>query len=121
MRISLIIESTLAIGAIISMPAFSDVPPNETKEVSHLIQFVQNSGCTINRNGTEYSAEKGLSHINRKYKHYRDDISSTEDFIKYAATKSTMSGQYYTAKCPGQDIIKTNIWLTEELHRYRGK
>ena len=121
MKISLFIKSISAIGIVIWMPTFSDIPTNQTKEVNHLMQFVENSGCTINRNGKEYSGEKGLSHIKRKYKYYRDDISNTEDFIKYAATKSTMSGEYYTTKCPGQEVVNTNDWLIEELRRYRGK
>ena len=97
----------------------ADVPSGEVKEVRHLIAFIENSGCVINRNGTRHPAAKGLAHIEKKYDYFRDKIESTEDFIKYSATKSTMSGDYYTVICPGKTTIRTKDWLLSELHRYR--
>jgi hypothetical protein len=99
--------------------AFADVPANQLKEVDHLLAFVKNSGCIINRNGTDYQATKGISHIEMKYDYFRDDINNTEDFIEYSATKSTMSGDYYTVTCPGKRSIKTQDWLMNELKRFR--
>ena len=58
---------------------------------------------------------------------YRDDVKSlmvgtlmTEAFIKYSATKSTMSGKYYTVKCPDGKEIRSQDWLLEELAVFRG-
>jgi len=101
--------------------ALADVPPEQVREVSHLLDFVRNSQCIINRNGTDYPAEKGVAHIEKKYDYFRDDINSTEDFIEYSATKSTMSGDYYTVTCPGKQTIKTQDWLLEELQQFRSK
>jgi hypothetical protein len=99
----------------------ADVPPNQVNEVNHLLAFVKNSGCTIYRNGTNHPANKGVSHIENKYDYFRDDIKNTEDFIKYSATKSTMSGDYYTVTCPGKKTIKSQEWLLTELQKYRIK
>jgi hypothetical protein len=99
--------------------AFADVPANQVKEVDHLLAFVKNSGCIINRNGTDYQATEGISHIEMKYDYFRDDINNTEEFIKYSATKSTMSGDYYTVTCPGKKSINTQDWLMNELKRFR--
>ena len=101
--------------------ANADVSSNQVDEVSHLLAFVKNSGCVINRNGTDYLAEKGVSHIENKYDYFRDDIQNTEDFIEYSATKSTMSGDYYIVTCPGKNTIKTRDWLLTELQKYRLK
>ena len=89
--------------------------------MNHLLAFVRNSGCIINRNGTDHPADKGISHIENKYDYFRDDISSTEEFIEMSATKSTMSGDYYMVTCPGKRTIKTQNWLLEELKKYRLK
>lgn len=97
----------------------ADVPPAQALEVEQLLGFVQNSHCIINRNGTDYPAEKGVAHIRKKYDYFRDDIKSTEDFIEYSATKSTMSGKDYTVNCPGQETIRTQDWLLEALNRLR--
>ncbi len=99
--------------------ADADVPSEQVKEVNHLISFVKNSGCIINRNGTDHPAAKGISHIEKKYDYFRDDINSTEEFIEYSATKSTMSGDYYTVSCPGKETIRTQDWLMAELKRFR--
>ena len=110
----------LSLLAVVSA-AFADVPPEQLSEVEHLLAFVKNSGCIINRNGTDHPADKGISHIETKYDYFRDDISSTEEFIELSATKSTMSGDYYMVKCPGKETIKTQDWLLTELKKYRTK
>ena len=93
--------------------------PAQVREVEHLLDFVQNSHCIINRNGTDYPAEKGVAHIKIKYDYFMDDIKNTEDFIEYSASRSTMSGKYYTVTCPGRETISTHDWLMEELARFR--
>lgn len=99
----------------------ADVPPEQVKEVEHLLSFLEHSNCTINRNGSEYPAIKGVAHIESKYNYFRDDINNTEDFIRLSATKSTMSGKYYMVSCPGEKSIKTQDWLLDELKRFRLK
>lgn len=99
--------------------AMADVPPQQRDEVEHLIEFVGSSGCIINRNGTDHPSDKAINHIRKKYDYFRDDIRSTEDFIKYSATKSTLSGKHYTVTCPGYETVTTQQWLLDELARYR--
>lgn len=101
--------------------ANADVPAGQVKEVNHLLDFVKNSGCVINRNGTDHPAEKGIEHIEMKYDYFRDDIKNTEEFIEYSATKSTMSGDYYMVACPGKKVIRTQDWLMVELKHFRAE
>ena len=101
--------------------ANADVPAGQVKEVNHLLDFVKNSGCVINRNGTDHPAEKGIEHIEMKYDYFRDDIKNTEEFIEYSATKSTMSGDYYMVSCPGKKAIRTQDWLMVELKHFRAE
>lgn len=103
----------------INTSAFADVPVNQVAEVKHLLSFVKDSDCIINRNGSNYPAEKAIEHIEKKYDYFRDEIKNTEDFIKYSATKSTMSGDYYTVSCQGKKTIRTQDWLLLELEKYR--
>ena len=114
-------QKLVIICLLISQAVFADVPENQIKEVSHLLTFVKSSCCTINRNGTEHPAKKGVIHIENKYDYFRDDIKNTEDFIEYSATKSTMSGDYYMVTCPDKKMIKTQDWLLEELKRFRSE
>jgi len=100
---------------------WADVPEEQVKEVNHLLNFVENSNCTINRNGSDYQANRGVSHIRNKYDYFRDDIHNTEDFIKFSATKSTMSGRFYTVTCEGTESLTTRDWLLKELQQYRSR
>ena len=106
---------------LISNIAVADVPANQVIEVNHLLAFIKESGCIINRNGTDHPAVKGISHIEKKYDYFRDDITSTEEFIEYSATKSTMSGDFYMVSCPGKETIRTQDWLMTELKRFRAE
>jgi hypothetical protein len=103
-----------------SYTAFADVPPEQKSEVEHLLEFVRQSDCVMVRNGSEHEGEKAASHIQKKYGHFEDDITTTESFIKYSATKSTMSGKYYTVKCPDGKEVRSQDWLLEELAVFRG-
>jgi len=89
--------------------------------VEHLLEFVRQSDCVMIRNGSEHIGEEAVSHIQKKYDYFEDDITTTEAFIEYSATKSTMSGKYYTVKCPDGKEMHTQDWLLEELEAFRGQ
>jgi len=100
-----------ALGSSLSAASTND-------EIEHLLNFVADSGCTFERNGSDYDSVEARAHIQRKYNHIKDKVNNTEDFIKYAASKSSMSGRKYHATCSGQTITSEG-WLTQELARYR--
>jgi len=104
-------------GHIIS--ASADVPREQRHEVEHLLNFVANTSCIIDRNGSLHTGPEALSHIKKKYAYFRNDISTTEEFIKRSASKSTFSGNAYTVQCGGNKTTTTQYWLMTELEAYR--
>ena len=104
-----------------SCTAFADVPPEQKPEVEHLLAFVSQTDCVMIRNGDEHEGEKAASHIKKKYDYFADDITTTEAFIEYSATKSTMSGKYYTVRCPDGTDMRSQDWLLEELEAFRNQ
>jgi len=92
---------------------------NSEREITHLLDFVGNTECRYQRNGSSHNGEEARAHIQKKYEYYRDDIKTAEDFIAYSATKSTMSGNKYTINCVGEKIQFSGEWLNAELKRYR--
>ncbi|TQF68159.1 hypothetical protein FLM44_21050 [Pseudoalteromonas luteoviolacea] len=92
-----------------------------SSEINHLLDYVEQSGCQYERNGSFHSAIDARAHITKKYKYYQDDIESTEDFIMYAASKSALSGKYYKIHCEGQNVVRSKDWLMIELNRFRQK
>jgi hypothetical protein len=110
---------TTAIMALLSMDARSDVPDADRHEVLHLLDYLRTSDCAMERNGKNYDSEGAYSHVKRKYEYFRDEIRTSEDFIEYSASKSTMSGKYYRVFCKGESAVLTRDWLLEELRNYR--
>ena len=87
-------------------------------EINHLLRYIETSDCEFNRNGTIHNSQDAGKHIRRKYGHTKRWIKSTEDFILYAATKSSTTGKPYLVICNGIEI-PTAEWLSEELARFR--
>ena len=87
-------------------------------EIQHLLQYIESSGCEFERNGTVYDSKEARSHIERKYDYVKSHVDETEDFIKYAATKSSMSGSKYQVTCNGKQQTSAE-WLYGELSKYR--
>ncbi|WP_426357391.1 DUF5329 family protein [Pseudocolwellia sp. HL-MZ19] len=88
-------------------------------EIDHLLKFVSETSCSYERNGTRHNGQEAVEHINKKYNYYVDDIETTEDFIKYSATKSKMSGKYYKIHCESNAPVTSKEWLLLELDAYR--
>ena len=99
--------------------SYADVPAEQKPEVEHLLEFVETTDCEFERNGKKYNGERASRHIKRKYKHFRDEISSTEEFIEYSATFSTRSGKSYLVYCSEDAPVKSSTWLLEELGQFR--
>ncbi len=88
------------------------------REIDHLLQYIEISGCTFIRNGKAYDAAEARVHIKKKYDYFMDRIKTSGDFIKYAATKSSMSGKPYKVWCNGREIFCAD-WLSAELKKFR--
>lgn len=95
------------------------VSDTQKAEVAHLITYVKDSACRMDRNGTWHSGKDAAEHIERKYHYFRDEITSTEDFIRLSATHSTWSGKRYRVQCDGEEIETSSQWLLRELKKYR--
>jgi hypothetical protein len=87
-------------------------------EIKHLLVYIEDSGCRFIRNGKEYSSREARKHLEHKYDYARTRINTTEDFIKYIASQSSLSGQPYKVRC-GDQVMLNADWLSAELARFR--
>jgi hypothetical protein len=90
-------------------------------EINYLLGFVESSGCEFYRNGSWYDSKRAQAHLRDKYQMLAaaDQISTAEDFIEKAATKSSLSGRPYEVRCGGAEAVTSNQWLRAALARYR--
>jgi hypothetical protein len=113
-----LLAATAALAFAVS-PLASSAPPQAAEgEIDHLLQYVAASSCTFVRNGTEYPADKAREHLAVKYRFAADRIATAEDFIRYLASGSSLSGEPYHVRCGRSDAL-SGEWLTAELIRYR--
>jgi len=96
--------------------------PLETRaEIDVLLKKLQISGCQFNRNGTWYTSAEAQSHLSKKleYLEKRGVITTSEDFIKLAASSSSTSGKAYQVKCCNEAAVESNSWLNNQLKTLR--
>ncbi|CAB1083360.1 hypothetical protein D1AOALGA4SA_10931 [Olavius algarvensis Delta 1 endosymbiont] len=87
--------------------------------INYLLAFVAESDCTFFRNDRAHTAEEAVTHMQRKYDHFKNKIKTPEDFIRLAATKSLLSGKPYMVKTKVGRLLKFETWLLEALEAYR--
>ena len=91
------------------------------KEITQLLDRIEASNCSFNRNGSWYPAGEARKHLQMKldYMVKRNMLGSAEEFISKAATASSVSGEVYQIRCGTQPPIASAVWLTTELKRIR--
>lgn len=113
------LRSTLLIMLLMSaFSGWSSATPTLKEEINHLLQFIENSGCTFDRNGRLYTSDKAREHIEHKYNYVKSRVDSAESFISYTASASSISKQPYHVICDDQRIA-SKVWLETELDHYR--
>ena len=89
------------------------------KTVQHLVSHVSGSGLTFIRNTDKYTSVEAAEHMNNKYRHFREDIKTAEDFIERCASRSLLSGKPYLVINEQGEQVRTSEWLLAELADYR--
>lgn len=94
------------------------ISPQTEQEIDQLLAYIGAADCEFERNGDTKTPAQAQAHIELKYGNTRKYISSTEDFIKYAASESSWTGRPYKVRCNGVEQT-TSVWLNAELQRLR--
>ncbi len=113
---------TLWTGIAIAVTSLAlSATPQIDAEIDQLLAALKGSECRFQRNGTWYDAPKAAAHLETKRVYLRrlGRIHSAEDFIRLAATESSMSGKAYSVACPGKPEVPSKTWLEAELARIR--
>mmetsp|Transcript_26903 Transcript_26903/g.12592 ORF Transcript_26903/g.12592 Transcript_26903/m.12592 type:complete len:119 (+) Transcript_26903:107-463(+) len=91
-----------------------------TEEIAFLLNFIEQTECIFIRNGKLYDSLAARQHIEKKYNYYKKEITTAEDFIRYSAEKSSITGKPYKVLCNGVSMDSSD-WLNTELDRMRAK
>ena len=105
-----------------SLTAWSAEPsPSAKLEIEQLLTRLAASGCQFQRNGAWHDAAEARAHLEKKYQYLlrKQLVSSSEDFISLAGTKSSTSGKPYAVKCGAQKQVPSATWLAAQLKEVR--
>jgi hypothetical protein len=108
--------------AMLALPVWSAGPDEVTRaEITHLLKYLEGSGCQFQRNGSWYQPARAADHLNQKYEYLlkKSLITNAESFIERAATASSMSGRAYSVKCANAPAVASATWLRAELQQFR--
>jgi len=124
MRTTNILAVILVTLATAASPTFAaDLPATSRAEIDALLNRLGTSGCQFNRNGSWYSSADAKAHLAKKlnYLMEKNKLDGTEQFIKLAASSSSMSGKPYQVRCGDSQPVASQTWLTTELQTIRAK
>jgi hypothetical protein len=108
----------LLLFALLAMPAFARQNAEQQK-ITYLIDSVAAlQGATFIRNGTDYDAARAASHMRLKLRFAGSRVETADDFIKYCATRSSVTGTRYTIRFPDGRVVDAATFLHTRLTAY---
>lgn len=115
------IEAAPQVAAVEDHPgavASTDQPRalSETEKIEALIAALAVlKDATFFRNGEEHNVTEAIEHMRRKWNWKSAEIKTVEDFIRIAATGSSISGKPYMIRFADGTEVKSATWFRERL------
>ncbi len=89
--------------------------------IGYFLRYVKTSEIVFIRNNREHTALEAEDHMRKKYQHFKEQIKTPEDFIRFAGTKSLLSGRLYRVRLKNDKTMLSQKWLEIALEEYRKK
>ena len=92
-------------------------------EIDALLARLETSGCRFGRNDAWYAGADAKAHLLRKLEYIEKygTITTTQQFIDAAATKSSVSGAPYVVQCGSAASVPSSAWLSAQLRQLRAR
>ncbi len=89
---------------------------SESEKIEALILSLrQLVGAKFIRNGQEHTLDEVITHVRQKWEWKKSEISTAEDFIRIAGSKSSVSGEAYVIRLPDGTEMRTAEWFKKQL------
>lgn len=116
---------TLLIGFILSKPVHANTEL-EQKKIDYLLDVIEKSGATFERNGDQHKAKEARSHLAFKLQRAttsfiffgsKQEITAVEFIDKIASKSSSSDRPYYIITSEGRHEL--GPWLKQKLSEYK--
>ena len=101
---------------LIACRGSSVAQPGEAEKIEKLIAVVAGlDDAVFIRNGDEHTCAEAADHLRQKWDRSRDEIETAKDFIRIAASVSSMSGEPYLIRWKNGTEMRSADFLEAEL------
>jgi uncharacterized protein DUF5329 len=108
--------------AVFEIKKVDDAVFSEPEKIQALISAVEGlNDAVFIRNGKEYTPAEAAKHMRDKWRWKEDEIATAEDFIRIAATKSSVTGKPYVIRYADGREVPSGKFLQKELDRLEGQ
>ena len=91
----------------------------EQQKIEFLLSSVENlREAKFIRNGSEHDGKEAAEHLRSKLKSAGGKVKNADDFIRLCASRSIISGKYYTIRLSDGRIIGSEQYFREKLREY---
>jgi len=94
---------------------------SEAARIEYLIASVETlNGAKFIRNGSEHDARAAASHLRLKLRAAGNKVKTAEDFIKYCASGSSMTGEPYLIRLADGTTVRAEVFFRNKLKTFTG-
>jgi hypothetical protein len=102
-----------------AMAHAGELAPLEAAKIQYLITAIATlDHAVFIRNGTGYDARTAADHLRLKLRNAGSRVRSAEDFIKYCASVSSISGEPYRIRFADGYTVTSEAFLRGKLAAY---
>jgi Family of unknown function (DUF5329) len=97
----------------------ADVEAAEMQKINYLIASIETlKDAEFVRNGASYDAKAAADHLRLKLRIAGSHVTSADDFIRYCASASSVSGKPYLIRYADGREVAAEIFLRQKLKEY---
>jgi hypothetical protein len=110
---------TLFILGSLSCAQAGDLSPTQSARIEYLIAAIESlPNAQFIRNDTSYDAKAAADHLRLKLRNAGSRVRSAEDFIRYCASQSSISGKPYLIRFSDGRVLSSGDYLRQRLAEY---
>jgi hypothetical protein len=112
--------TALLLVGLVALGHAGDLAPIESEKIDYLITAIETLGSAqFVRNGTAYDAKAAAGHLRLKLKNAGSRIKTAEDFIRYCASVSSVTGTPYQIRFSDGRVVTSEAFLRQKLSEFR--